>query len=70
MMNFEAVLHYKKAASEDDPSATASIQKYTKPAVQGFFRSISLSQEKAMNSLQDTLRFVVCILTILCTWLF
>ena len=62
MMNFEAVLHYKKQASGEPSSssklATEWIHKYTVPAVQGFFRSISLSQEKAMNSLQDTLRLV------------
>eukprot|EP00117_Sycon_ciliatum_P040328 scpid3818/ scgid5118/ Serine/threonine-protein kinase mTOR; FK506-binding protein 12-rapamycin complex-associated protein 1; FKBP12-rapamycin complex-associated protein; Mammalian target of rapamycin; Mechanistic target of rapamycin; Rapamycin target protein 1 len=62
MMNFEAVLHYKKQASGEPSSssklATEWIHKYTVPAVQGFFRSISLSQEKAMNSLQDTLRLL------------
>ncbi|XP_057312523.1 serine/threonine-protein kinase mTOR-like [Hydractinia symbiolongicarpus] len=69
LMNYESVLYYKnnQAPAAEPPAAasppgsprktqvTDSVHIYTVPAVQGFFRSISLSKG---NSLQDTLRLL------------
>uniref|UniRef100_A0A8D9ABA5 Serine/threonine-protein kinase TOR n=1 Tax=Cacopsylla melanoneura TaxID=428564 RepID=A0A8D9ABA5_9HEMI len=51
-MNFETVLFYKHQPS---PCSTQYISQFTVPAVEGFFKSISLSHG---SSLQDTLRLL------------
>eukprot|EP00117_Sycon_ciliatum_P022702 scpid3014/ scgid19501/ Serine/threonine-protein kinase mTOR; FK506-binding protein 12-rapamycin complex-associated protein 1; FKBP12-rapamycin complex-associated protein; Mammalian target of rapamycin; Mechanistic target of rapamycin; Rapamycin and FKBP12 target 1; Rapamycin target protein 1 len=51
---------YQPLPNQSNARAVAAVlvHQYAKPAVQGFFRSIALAQEKKVNSLQDTLRLL------------